>query len=796
MTVSQFIAAIAAFTIPLMSLANTPAPLEVIEVTAQKRVQSLQTIAVAVTAINEAQLTQMQITDASQVAEQVPNLNVTRSIGGAYNYFIRGVGMDDFNLASIPAVGIYVDDVAIQNPMLANFSLLDIERVEVLRGPQNTLYGKNTTGGAINFIGRAPLPGQDTESRITLEAGNDGLLRFKGSHFVSLSDDTAVGLAYLSRQQDGLVSGTVVDDLNNNGDFNDTDRQAFKLRLGSKLSANLNLSASLYAGTQRQTAEVKTLLVGDADTGLIDLDDFQLDQVQSTLLAPRNNADLLGGYVKFQWQHNGYQITSISAFEDVDNERADDWGSQTLPSNIYQVLTYNSADTLSWSQELQLLSPVTDNGNWLLGALINKEQGDILQLAYIDPAGPGRPDDAIDDAGIGPLFDRGSWVEVNTLTVSLYGQMEVQLHQDWRLTTGLRWSTQALNPDVHSAGMLMDSAQMPFPLGSFGWYSLGNNGFDIQQDYAGFSVAENFKAANGGFPATAKIDERYTEWGGKVALSYSPSPDLMLYSSLARGFKMGAVNSNPTTAAFQALLNSTVTPETLTTWEAGFKSEWLDRYMRINGAVFYNDWQDYQFFLVYNPGSPDKLFASLVNLPEARTVGMELELSAILSDTMMLTLGIGYLDAKVRDGNLDVARIQPDLQQGFQNSVLSGDRLPNAPEWVFNLALEKSINWSHGALQLAVSYEFKDVHIHALAGNNNATWQHNFSEAAVDLINVSAQYTPNAVADLSVQLWARNLTDEQYCSERATIPGSSTDSVRLCAQGAFREIGLGLTYAF
>ncbi|XOV80284.1 MAG: TonB-dependent receptor [Aestuariibacter sp.] len=779
--------------LPLLSPADEQATLEVIEVTAQKRIQPIQSIPIAITAISPEQLTELQIVDASSIDQLVPNLNTTRSISGVYNYFIRGVGMDDFNLSSIPAVGLYVDDVAIQNPTLANFSLLDIARVEVLRGPQNTLYGKNTTGGAVNFISKAPTAGQEAENLVSLYGGSDSLMRLAAATHFSPNDSSAMSLALLHERQDGRVSSTHP---GNASQFHNKDKQGFKLRFASNLTADVDFTASLYGGRQRQIAEIKSLLIGDEDTGLIDIDKFSLDEVGTALINPPNNADSLGGYLKFRWHNSGYSFTSISAFEDVETERMDDWGSQGYPSDVSQVATYNSSNTRSYSQELQVLSPDSQTFSWLGGVLLNKETGDILQTAFIDPGGPGRPDDDIDDAGIGPLFDRGAWVEVDTLTYSVYGQLDTEVSENTQMTAGMRWSTQRLTPNVHAAGMLMDDVDMPFPLGTFGWYSLGNNGFDILRDFAGFSVINNFREANNGFPATAKINETYREWGGKLALTHQWQKDAMVYASIARGFKMGSVNSNPTTAAFQSLLDNTVTPETLLTYEVGIKSEWLERRIRLNASLFWNRWQDYQFFLVYNPGNPASLFASVVNLPEAETKGLEVESTSILTDYLTLNLGIGYIAAEVTDGEIDTSQIQEDFREGMQNSVLTGDQLPNTPEWVISASLRGDYPLSHGQLQWLLHYEFKDAHIHALAGNNSDVWQHNFSENAVNLFSASARYTPKSYKDLSFHLWARNLSNEKYCTERATIPGTSADTVKQCAQGAFRELGLGMQLLF
>lgn len=767
--------------------------LEVIEVSAQKRVQSLQSVPIAITAISENDLSLLQLNEASEVVGFAPNVNMTRSIGGVYNYFIRGVGLDDFNLSSVSAVGLYIDDVAIQNPVLANFAMLDVARVEILRGPQNTLYGKNTTGGAINFLTMKPSIAQETLSSVSFDVGSDKLRRVKLRSLFSLNDDIAMGVSVFQEKRDGQVSAAQIE---NDSQFNNSDKLGFRFTSVAQIAQDTELTLAFYGGDQNQISEVKTLLIADPETGLINIDNFNLDKVSSALRDPQNDIETYGGYAKLQWSNGHYVLSSITSFEDVRSARKDDWGSQSLTSGIYQVITFNSSDTRAYAQELRLLSPVTDTGHWLLGVLVNNQTGDILQTAYIDPAGPGRPDDAIDDAGVGPLFDRGAWVASSSLTASVYGHQEFNINQDLTVSLGLRWAMQKLSPLVHSAGMLMDDDSQPFPLGTFGWYSLGNNGFDIFNDYAGFTTVKRFITANQGFPATAKIDETFREWGGKIAAQYDVTQKIMAYLSFARGFKMGAVNSNPSTATFKALLNGVVQPETLYTLETGIKSEWLNRRLRMNLAMFYNRWQDYQFFLVYNPGNPANLFASLVNLPAAETQGMELELTWQFSDDLRGNLGLGYLDAEVTDGQLSVDKIHPDFHTGFQSSVLTGDRLPNSPQWVANGILQKDFSFSFADITAILNYQFIDKHIHALAGANSEQWQQNFSEKAVGLWGFSVLLHPKHYPEVRFNLWGKNITDEPYCSERATIPGTPTDFVRLCAQGQYREFGLGLRMEF
>lgn len=765
--------------------------LERIEVTAQKRPESIQHIPVSVTAVSAEQINQFSIEDVQSVASYAPNFTSTRSISGVSNYFIRGVGLDDFNLSSVPAIGIYIDDVAIHNPMLANFALHDIQRVEVLRGPQNALYGKNTTGGAVHFISNK-AKNEYKNGYVKLSLGDHNQRFIDAASNLKLTEHLSTRLSGFDHNKDGEVKST---QFNNNTVFGNINRKGFKINLDGLVSDDWHLSASVYGGEQKQIAEIKSVLFVN-DKGKTVLNNSKLNLSGSELLNPRNDIEAFGGYLKVSFDSSLFTFSSITSAELAETERMDDWGAQGLNASVYQSITYNSSDTAFYSQEFQWTSSLNSSTKWLAGISFNQSRGDLLQMAYIDPAGPGRPDDQVADAGIGPLFDRGAWVEDDNSSYSIYGQIGKPLTEQWNLTTAYRWTKQQFKPQVHSVGMMMDNLTSPFPLGSFGWYSVGNPGFDIFRDYAGFTVAKNFIDSQGGYPASANIERTFNEWGGKLALDFQATNDVLLYGSIARGFKMGAVNSNPTTAAYGSMLNRVVEPEALITYEFGVKSQWLDNALRVNGAIFYNNWRDYQFYLVYNPGNPVNLFATLVNLPKAKSKGAELEVHWLIDESTVLNLAIGWLDTKVVNGHLDTDGVPSNSVEAFQEQVVEGNRLTNSPEWNINATLSKSFNFQGNELNLALHYNFIDEHIHILAGKHSEKWQHNFSEPTVPLFGVSAKYQFGKQQQYQAIAWGRNITDEQYCLERAIIPGTDAETVRGCSQGQGRQIGVTFIYSF
>lgn len=783
------------FTLGLLVLANQTAAqnatLERIEVTAQKRPQSLQQVPVSVTALSNAQIEQFSIEDVQSIAAFTPNLTATRAISGVNNYFIRGVGLDDFNLSSVPAIGIYLDDVAIHNPMLANFVLHDVQRVEVLRGPQNALYGKNTTGGAIHFI-TTKTQNEFNNGYAKLSVGQLGQAFIDGASNLDLNENFSVRLSGFKHKRDGAVKSI---NEGNHSEFGNIDKQGIRVSLTGKLTDNWQLNMAFYGGVQRQIAQVKTVLLA-SDNGLININNANLEKNSSELIAPKDNIDAIGGFFKLGYEGSFINFSSLTAIEQVKSERMDDWGAQGNPASVYQSITYNNSDTFFISQEFQWQSNSSAEIQWLAGVAFNQSRGDLLQMAYIDPAGPGRPDDQVADLGVGPLFDRGALVKDDNTSYAIYAQMGLPINERLNFTAAYRWTRQLLTPKVHSVGMMMDLAEAPFPLGTMGWFSLGNPDFDIFTDYAGFKVAQNFVNEFGGYPASADIDKSFNEWGGKLALDYQVSPELLFYSSIARGFKMAAVNSNPTTAAYASMLSRVVEPESLITYELGFKSQWLENSVRINGAVFRNDWHDYQFYMVYNPGNPTNLFATLVNLPKAQSTGAELEVNWIFDEDFNLVVGLGWLDTKVTNGDLNTDGVPANSINAFQQQVIKGNELTNSPEWTFSAVLNKSYNFQGNELNLALHYNFIDEHIHILAGQHSARWQYNFSEQATHILGASARFHFGNQEQYEAILWGKNLTNEQYCMERAVVPGTDAETVRGCVQGQGRQVGFTFIYRF
>lgn len=768
--------------------------LEEIIVSSQRREQSLQDIPITVNVISADELESRQFNELADIANSLVLVGANYNPGGITNYYIRGIGLDDFNLSAIPSVGIYSNEVAITNPMAANLGLFDIERVEVLKGPQNTLFGNNTSGGAINVItGKPDLTAESLSGYLRASLGSFEEQKINAAINVNASANLGFRIAGFSRQRDGLVASTVA---GNDTEYGDIDQQGLRLQSLWAPTDKLSLLASFETARQNQINPIRSLLEADADGIAIDPSRRDAFSTDSQLINPPNDIDTDTFSLRIDYALERVDFTGISAYQTVESLRADDWGPQLVSSSVPIIINYSATDTEQLSQEFQFRAKPEQPLQWLAGYLYSEEKGQLLQAAYIDPLGGGRPDDAVTtDAGTGPLLDRAALVDLDTVTHSVYGQLEYMFVDKWAVVAGYRWSRQDIEPTVASAGMMMDLPGQEFPLGSFGWFSLGNPDFDINRDAVDFTIARNFKNANGGYPAQTDIDRRFTEWGGKLGLQYFYNEDVMSYVSVSRGFKQGTVDSNPTTVTFASLIDGVVTPETLITYELGFKSFWLNKQLKLDGALFYNDWEDYQYFLVSNPGAPQDLLAQLVNVPEARTKGIELDAVWIINQHWRLQAALGLLNTEVTNGNLDTTGVPAAGVETFQSQIVSGNELTNSPDKTYQLALQNIEQTPWGELTSQLNYRFIDSHPHQIRGTNTAEWFESFSEDDVALWSFNSLLRFGSQAQYSVSVWGKNISDEKYCVERAQLPGVSGNP-RLCSYAQPRSWGVAAGYDF
>ena len=434
--------------------ANAAPMLEEVVVTAQKREQSMQDVGISVTAMTGENMSALGISGSADIARFTPNLNITNITGEGNQpaIFLRGIGLNDFNTNNAGPIGMYVDEVIVSPPSAQAFALFDAARVEVLRGPQGTLYGRNTTGGAINVISNKPT--EEFEASMLARYGNYNASKLEAAISGPLGESLGGRLAVVSNQSDGYI-----DDVGTGEEYNETNNYALRGLLQWDASDSVSALFNVHYG-KNDTDAPRYIHYGtfDANTFNPELGIFegQCNSADISRQAPhcvsllgyqdgtsddrkgewsndgKLDFDVLGGSAKIDWDINdSLSLVSITAYDEVDKIHAED--SDSGPDNWLEV-TFGT-DSETFSQEFRLVGN-TEDSDWLLGFFyldeeLNQDQTadigrDLRPLLGFDP-----------DLGI--LFSRHQHQQ-DTTTWAVYGQWEYQFNEQWSGTGGLRYT--------------------------------------------------------------------------------------------------------------------------------------------------------------------------------------------------------------------------------------------------------------------------------------------------------------------------------------------------------------------
>jgi iron complex outermembrane receptor protein len=601
----------------------SPAPSQKIDtviVTAQKRSQSIQKVPMTITALDRRKLRQLGITSSDQLGNYVSNVQISlpSGTGNQPDIAIRGVGLNDYNSNNAGPNGVYNDDVYLSAPASQTFQTFDLDRIEVLKGPQGTLYGRNATGGAINYVSARPTDQFFASEDLTYGSYN------------TLSSETVINgplagnvdgrLAFVHNYSDGYfhdnASGKTTNGAN---DF--AWRAQLAIRLTDDLTVDLNFHGGVVDRRPDEYHQLGTLQAGfgpPCATGAVlagQCVDLYGYKSPANLYAGNYNRDQklkvhgTGGYARINYDLAGVAITSITAVEASNRFQPEDTDAEP-----YRLLELNyAAQSQEISQELRATFG-RPGWTWLTGlsylheSLLDAQTGNVL-LGLDDFFGPGSGD----------------------------GTAEIVAESD----------TQSTNSEaayVQTDMTLLDGLQLT--LG--GRYTYETKDFDA----AGFQSVEGVGAPSGSFaplqPTYHFLQHlRNSATSGRAALDYTVRPGMLVYASITTGFKSGGFNGglldNTPAIALQQL--QPIQPETITAYEVGVKSDLLDNRLRLNAAGFYYQYHDLQIFNLVpaaaNGGLPVNV---LTNAPRATIKGIDAE--AAVKPLPNLTLGttLGYLD--------------------------------------------------------------------------------------------------------------------------------------------------------
>ncbi|GAB3297877.1 TonB-dependent receptor [Pseudidiomarina andamanensis] len=625
--------------------------LERIEVTARRKTESLQEVPVSVSSFGAGDLEEIGVEDITELQQRIPNatIQVSRGTNSTLTAYIRGVGQQDPLWGFEPGVGVYIDDVYIARPQGAVLEVFDIERIEVLRGPQGTLYGKNTIGGALKYVTKELTGYNELSVQGAIGSYNQRDLKISGQ--TALSDNFFVGGAIASLQRDGF--GTYL----NTGDENyNKDLLTYRLSAKWLINENMDLKFSYDNTEDESNSKGAHRLLTSTVTGQEPLDNVY---DSNTAMPVDNLVETEGWSLVYNWDINAeWGFKSVTAGREGYTNTNIDFNATGEP--IFMVPAIYEDE--QFTQEFQVNYSNNDNFDFVGGVYFYDGEacgvfGTVLPM-YLAALG-------------GVTVDNGGCVQTDSFAV--FGQGNYQMTDDLTLTVGGRYTKDEKEADVFRYTYLGVHYVNTAPVDSFGDPFAVNSEFTTKADWSRFSP--------------------------HVALNYKVSDDVMVYGSYSNGFKSGGVDMrgdqslNPT-------INEPYDPEIVDTVEFGVKSELLDGRMRLNSAIFYSDYQDMQ--VTVQRVVPAGISSQVLNAGESTVKGFEVESVFAATDTLNFTAMLGYIDAEFD------SVVYEEPATGETTDVTDAWSFQNTPELTYSIGFNQTFETEMGQIVWSANYAYRD----------------------------------------------------------------------------------------
>ncbi len=757
---------------------NTPAATEdsskrltTVTVTANKREENLQNVPIAINAITGDALQQAGVLETSDLASQVPNLQISSPFGRTQpNFILRGISVaNEFNSNQASPNGVYLDEVYLSSRFAQGMNLFDLERVEVIKGPQGTLFGRNTVGGAINIITKkADFEG--TNGFASIGAGNYETIRASGAFGSEIVEDV---LAFRIAGSIEEGEGQIENPLPNVTDGRSTD--TFSLR-GSVLwepTANTSFTLRAYTGESDGSAEPPISvgaapgeanpLTGYARTGL-DFWETAVDRQDG------NRTSANGIALTSEFDLGSHQLTSITAYDTGElRVEQDPDGS---PIDVFTIDWFS--DYNQFNQDIRLTSDPDSDFRYILGAYYGQDTNETFNnyrffgflenvpgTPFFDPPNifvpPPYPGLLGGVPGVFSGFGVDHRFTQERTSTAIYGDANWDLNDRVTLTAGLRYTWDEIElSDVSSTA----------------------------EDYTGtpqVNLIPAFAAPGSVCPGSdpscpTDLSNKSEQLTGRLILDYQVNEDLMLYGSYSRGYRAGAINgtayASPTQLTF-------VEPEEVDAFEVGFKSDLNDGQIRLNGSLFYYDYKNQQLQEVLG------IVPFLRNAPKAEAIGFEADIQAQLLDNLYVTAGYGYLDSEYKELTLS-------------GVDLSGNEFSNAPGQTFNVYADwTAFENTTGELHIRPSATYagdawlspfneKPSSATGAVGNNSGLFQEGYW-----LVNGQLAWETE---NWTVAAGVKNLFEEEYIAYGLDLRAAV--GIDFLIRGQRRTYGIDVSYRF
>jgi iron complex outermembrane receptor protein len=727
---------------PQLALADPSQGLEEIVVSAEKRKENVQRVPIAITAITGASITSAdQILKTNDITHFVPNASSAITEGPERpRWFIRGIGTNSTNANTVNPVGVYYDDVYIANVYNQGLPLFDLDHVEVLRGPQGTLWGKNSNGGAINFISKAPS--FDPDGYAKLGYGSYDHLQLQGAYGGAIIDDKLAGRISFYHDDDPGWQKNIYDGRALGGGSDDAGRGQLLVKLTDELTADFDLHFRKYDGTVRPSAYYPDRLnanrapgyptaagVTQTPYGEVDIADPGIEQL-----------DEKGGFARINWDAGAFTVTSITGYEN--NHRLQTAGifAPNPPTAAPLDLGYSVADYWQGSEELRIASPTDQDFTWLGGLYGFVEHLDAsAETAFFQilPAGSSSA------YGSAPAYSRAPYSE-DWDSYAVFGNVGYKITDRFKVSAGARFTTE----DNSIAARYYDL------LGG----TLSPKGTSVLLAGAALPGLNtgNYYLTSGNLTYRGGDSRTFRPWTYDFSPEYQVTDQLNVYFRYAHGVLPGGY----TFTAFQTVpgTNTSATQisrlnqETLESYELGAKSRWFDNHLTANLAIFNYDYTNaLTNVTVPVPGVAGVTTVLFENAGAAYSRGIELQLDAVPLEGLKIGGNLGLLDTKY-------------TQDTTGHAGIVGAQIPRSPHVTVTAYInyDEPLNWG-GDLVWALDGDWRSKqYFYGTVSQQQTNYDPYLAQRAYGVANAHLTWITRDDGKLSFELSILNLTDTTY----------------------------------
>lgn len=710
--------------------------MEEIVVTAQRREQDLMDVGIALTAFNADSINRQGIDELGKVAALIPGLDVFRGNGSNNpTITLRGIGTTNPWLNNNQSVASYVDGAYLPFGSYLTLPFFDLERIEVMKGPQIALYGRNATAGAVNFI--SARPSEDSEGYAEVNYGKYDAIEARTALSGAVTDNLQLRLAAIMQQGGGYmdrpgtgalagfsrIPGTIpgIPEVGPEDDYGDKDRFALRTSAALQIGADVELFLTLHYGQDKSELIGSTNINGDRLGAFTPPDDAAFVDYDNVM--PQTDTEQFGGVFQTDWLLGEYTFSSITAYEQLN--RAYGIG-DFVPTRIAEAFFDENIESMS--QEFTLSFDNSETIHWLAGASYTRDDIDYLRdlVSY--------------DLLLGGL--RTEFVETDE-SWAIFGQGEWKPLYEWAFTFGLRFTNEEKSYD----------------------------GGSIELDPFGTSVVGVVfpNTAGDGLFGSPEYDE--SNLSGKVAINWEPTDDLLVYASISNGFKSGGFDgSGITEPASFAPFDS----ETVWTYEVGSKATLFSGHLFMAASAFYNDYEDKQVIALVDLGG-GLTEAIIQNAAASKIYGLDFEIQWRPIQSLSFSLSGSLLDSEVTQWiSSDPAEIIAHV----------GNELPGTP----SSSLTGRIDWTR-----PLSEELT-LDASVWATNSSEVFRDIANSAALesdDYTIVNTRFDLIFAGGVSVYISIDNLFDEEYVTSVRSLLGMQGEY-----HGAPRTFAGGVRYEF